>query len=279
VLSSCIGLVAGLGAIVFYLAITWSTQFFLGQVVGYLPPSPSGEGATVLRGMDRPWLLPLVVGLGGLVSGLIVFNLAAEAEGHGTDAAIAAIDHRQGRVRGRIPPIKLIASAITIGSGGSGGREGPAAQISAGFGSLLGQWLNLKPLDRRIAVAAGMGAGMGAGIGAIFRAPLGGAQPDLALGAPVQLVYSVLHRTRRGRSLPEDTSVFEVKLADNSPVIGSSLREANLPPSVLVVAIHRAGATIFPRADSRLEAGDVLTVVADPTREAELREFFDATEA
>jgi len=157
VLSSCIGLVAGLGAIVFFLAINWSTHFFLGQVVGYLPPSPSGEGPTVLRGMDRPWLLPLVVGLGGLVSGLIVFNLAPEAEGHGTDAAIAAIHHRQGRVRARIPPIKLIASAITIGSGGSGGREGPAAQISAGFGSLLGQWLNLKPLDRRIAVAAGIG--------------------------------------------------------------------------------------------------------------------------
>ncbi|HEY2594203.1 MAG TPA: TrkA C-terminal domain-containing protein, partial [Chloroflexota bacterium] len=87
------------------------------------------------------------------------------------------------------------------------------------------------------------------------------------------------HRTRRGRSLPEDTSVFEVKLARDSPVVGSSLREANLPPSVLVVAIHRAGATIFPRADSRLEAGDVLTVVAEPTREAELRQFFDATQA
>jgi CIC family chloride channel protein len=227
-LSTCIGLVAGLGAILFYLAIDWSTHFFLGQLVGYLPPSPSGEGTPVIRGMDRPWLLPVVVGLGGLLSGLIVFNLAPEAEGHGTDAAIAAIHHRQGRVRARIPPIKLIASAITIGSGGSGGREGPAAQISAGFGSMLGQWLNLKPLDRRIAVAAGMGAG----IGAIFRAPLGGAlmgaeilylhdlevealipaliasivgytvygayfgfapifgaQPDLALGAPIQLLY------------------------------------------------------------------------------------------
>ena len=230
-LGTCIGLVAGLGAIVFFVAIDWATHFFLGQLVGYLPPSPSGEGSPVLRGMDRPWLLPVVVGLGGLLSGLIVFNLAPEAEGHGTDAAIASIHHRHGRVRARIPPIKLIASAITIGSGGSGGREGPTAQISAGFGSLLGQWLNLKPLDRRIAVAAGMGAG----IGAIFRAPLGGAlmgaeilylhdlevealipaliasivgytvygayfgfapifgaQPDLSLGSPIQLIYYAL---------------------------------------------------------------------------------------
>jgi CIC family chloride channel protein len=227
-LGTTIGVVAGLGAIVFYLAIDWSTHFFLGQLVGYLPPSPLGEGAPLIRPMERPWLLPLIVALGGLLSGLLVFTLAPEAEGHGTDAAIAAIHHRQGRVRARIPPIKLVASAITIGAGGSGGREGPTAQISAGFGSLLGQWLRLKPLDRRIAVAAGMGAG----IGAIFRAPLGGAlmgaeilylhdleveaiipaliasivgyaiygayfgyapifgaQPDLALGAPIQLVY------------------------------------------------------------------------------------------
>jgi chloride channel protein, CIC family len=227
-LGTAIGAVAGLGAIVFYLAIDWSTHFFLGELVGYLPPSPVGEGAPVVRPIQRPWLLPLVVALGGLLSGLIVFNLAPEAEGHGTDAAIAALHHRQGRVRARIPPIKLLASAITIGAGGSGGREGPAAQISAGFGSLLGQWLRLKPLDRRIAVAAGMGAG----IGAIFRAPLGGAlmgaeilylhdleveaiipaliasivgytiygayfgfspifgaQPELALDAPIQLVY------------------------------------------------------------------------------------------
>ena len=230
-LSALIGVVAGLGAIAFYLGIDWATHFFLGTLVGYLPPAPVGEGETALRPILRPWLLPVVVALGGLISGLIVFTLAPEAEGHGTDAAIDAIHHKGGRVRARIPPIKLVASAITIGAGGSGGREGPAAQISAGFGSLLAQWLRLSAQDRRIAVAAGMGAG----IGAIFRAPLGGAlmaaeilyvhdlevealipgliasivgytvygavfgfqpifgaQPTLALGSPVQLVYYAL---------------------------------------------------------------------------------------
>lgn len=171
VLGSVIGAVAGLGAVAFYLAIDWATSFFLSTLVGYTPPSPVGEGAPVLSGIARPWLLPLITGLGGLISGIIVFNLAPEAEGHGTDSAIDAIHHKGGRIRPRIPPIKLIASAITIGSGGSGGREGPAAQISAGFGSLLSDWLHLGTMDRRIAVAAGMGAG----IGAIFRAPLGGA--------------------------------------------------------------------------------------------------------
>jgi H+/Cl- antiporter ClcA/CBS domain-containing protein len=67
--------------------------------------------------------------------------------------------------------VKIVASALTIGSGGSGGREGPAAQISAGFGSLLSRVLDLEPADSRVAVATGIGSG----IGAIFGAPLGGA--------------------------------------------------------------------------------------------------------
>lgn len=170
-LSTAIGIVAGLGAVAFYLSIQYGTDFFLGTLVGYHPPAPVGEGEPTLLPMERPWLLPFVTALGGLISGLIVFNLAPEAEGHGTDAAIEAIHHKAGRIRARIPPIKMIASAITIGSGGSGGREGPAAQISAGFGSLMSQWLKLGIADRRIAVAAGIGAG----IGSIFRAPLGGA--------------------------------------------------------------------------------------------------------
>ncbi len=170
-LSTAVGIVAGVGAMAFYFAIELVTSTALGKIVGYLPPAPVGEGNRPIGAMLRPWLLPLVTTLGGLASGLIVFRFAPEAEGHGTDAAIAAIHHQGGRIRARIPIVKLVASAITIGTGGSAGREGPAAQISAGFGSLLGGWLKCSPRDRRILVAAGMGAG----IGAIFRAPLGGA--------------------------------------------------------------------------------------------------------
>ncbi|HVL24938.1 MAG TPA: chloride channel protein [Thermomicrobiales bacterium] len=171
VIGGAIGVVAGLGALLFSHAIAFCTRFFLGDLVGYMPPMPVGEGEPVLRDIARPWALPLVTMLGALLSGIIVARLAPEAEGHGTDAATDAIHHKRAELRARIPPIKLVASAITIGSGGSGGREGPAAQISAGFGSLLATWLRLGAEERRIAVAAGMGAG----IGAIFRAPLGGA--------------------------------------------------------------------------------------------------------
>ncbi len=170
-IASLIGLAAGLGAIVFFAAIQWCTSFFQGTLLGYVAPSPLGEGTAEPTAMLRPWLLPVVVGVGGLLSGLIVFSLAPEAEGHGTDSATAAYHYHEGFIRPRVPLVKLVASAIAIGAGGSAGREGPTAQISAGFGSLLGRWLGLNARDRRIAVAAGIGAG----IGAIFRAPLGGA--------------------------------------------------------------------------------------------------------
>lgn len=170
-ISTLIGIVAGCGASAFTFAIDLVTQASLGRFAHYLPPSPLGEGNVGVMPIGRPWLLPLITALGGLLSGLIVFKLAPEAEGHGTDAAIDAIHHHTGRIRARIAPIKLVASAITIGTGGSAGREGPTAQISAAFGSLLGKWLDLSPGERRIAVAVGMGAG----IGSIFRAPLGGA--------------------------------------------------------------------------------------------------------
>lgn len=172
-ISTAIGLVAGAGALLFFEAIRLSTSFFLGTLVGYLPPDPAGEGSMAVMSLwsaPRPWLIPVVTTAGGLLAGIIVFSLAPEAEGHGTDAAIAAF-HQGKPIRARIPLVKLVASAITIGSGGSGGREGPSAQISAGFGSLLGGLLHLDAQDRRIAIATGIGAG----IGAIFRAPLGGA--------------------------------------------------------------------------------------------------------
>jgi CIC family chloride channel protein len=171
VLGGVIGVISGLGAAAFFLALELATRFFLGVLAGFVPASPVGEGGDPFTEAVRPWAIPMVVGLGGLVSGIIVFRLAPEAEGHGTDAAISAFHHGARRIRSRIPLIKLVASAITIGSGGSAGREGPTAQIGAGFGSLLARVLDLDARDARIAVSCGLGAG----IGAIFRAPLGGA--------------------------------------------------------------------------------------------------------
>jgi CIC family chloride channel protein len=166
-----IGVAAGLGSAIFYWLLTEATRLMLGLGAGYTPPAPAGEGATMVSSIARPWILPLITAFGGLMSGLLVFGFAPEAEGHGTDAAIDAFHNKEGIIRRRVPVIKAVASAITIGSGGSAGREGPAAQIAAGTASALADLFNLSVSERRIAVAAGIGAG----IGSIFKAPLGGA--------------------------------------------------------------------------------------------------------
>jgi len=172
VLGVLIGTMAGIGAIVFYEALVACTHFFLGALAGYHPPTPTGEGGhRASTTFTRPWAIPLVVGLGALLGAILVFRFAPEAEGHGTDAAISAVHHNPRGIRFRAVVVKIVASALTIGSGGSGGREGPTGQISAGFASLLARELELSPADSRIAVVTGIGSG----IGAIFGAPLGGA--------------------------------------------------------------------------------------------------------
>lgn len=168
-----IGIVAGLGAILFQVLCDTGVHLFLDGVAGYRPPAPTGEHSLfshTTRPFNPFWLLWLPA-LGGMMSGLLVYTLAPEAEGHGTDAVIEAYHHKGGVIRTRIPFIKTIASVLTLTTGGSGGREGPIAQIGAGFGSLLAARLGLSERERRIMMAAGMGAG----IGAIFRAPLAGA--------------------------------------------------------------------------------------------------------
>ncbi len=168
-----IGIISGLGAILFHYLCGLGMHYFLDMMAGYRPSSPAGEHL-LLPSTNTPfsrWMLLLLPALGGLFSGWLVYTFAPEAEGHGTDAAIDAYHHKEGKIRTRIPFIKTIASTVTLTTGGSGGREGPIAQIGAGFGSFLGTKLGLSARERRIMMAAGMGAG----IGSIFRAPLAGA--------------------------------------------------------------------------------------------------------
>lgn len=172
-----VGVVAGLGAVAFYYVLELGRYVFLDCLAGYYPSLPGYEKPVIAPPDGHAalpvhrWVLLFLPALGGLAAGFIIFSLAPEAEGHGTDAAIDAYHMKGGMVRGRVPIIKAITSALTIGSGGSGGREGPIAQIGSGFGSYVAQLLKLDPSERRTLMAAGMGAG----IGAIFHAPLAGA--------------------------------------------------------------------------------------------------------
>jgi CIC family chloride channel protein len=168
-----IGIVSGLGAVIFEYMCGLGSHFFMDYLAGYNPPLPKGEYSH-FESTGKPfnkWILLFLPAVGGLISGFIVYYFAPEAEGHGTDSAIDAYHNKGGYIRGRVPIVKTIASTITLTSGGSGGREGPIAQIGAGFGSFLATKFKLTERERRIMMAAGIGAG----VGAIFRAPLAGA--------------------------------------------------------------------------------------------------------
>jgi CIC family chloride channel protein len=185
-----IGLVAGLGAVAFYLALRYTGHFLLGYLADYHPPTALVEGGK--RGSShftRPWAIPLVTTAGALVAALLVAKFAPEATGHGTDSAIEAIHTDPRHIRSRVVLVKLISSALVIGSGGSAGREGPTAQISAGFASLLTRRLHLSDEDGRTLVSLGVGAG----IGAIFGAPLGGAVLAASIIYREDFEYRVLY--------------------------------------------------------------------------------------
>ncbi|APW61480.1 H(+)/Cl(-) exchange transporter ClcA [Paludisphaera borealis] len=169
--SPLVGVIAGLGAVGFLLALQAMYTHVLGGLLHFhMPPTLEGERGAITYPWPW-WMVVLVPTVGGLISGFLVFTWAPEAEGHGTDAMIRAFHEGSGMIRTRVPFIKTISSIITIGTGGSAGQEGPIAQIGSGFGSFLARVLRLPVGERRILMLAGAAGG----VGAIFRAPLGGA--------------------------------------------------------------------------------------------------------
>ena len=139
-------------------------------IAGYRAPGVEpGAPLTQHIGPHGLWLIPVVTTLGGLISGFIVYHFAPEAEGHGTDTAVNAFHREEGIIRPRVAPLKMIASAITIGSGGSAGREGPIALITATLGSWYARLAHRSEEQRRLLLLAGMAGGLAA----IFRSPMG----------------------------------------------------------------------------------------------------------
>jgi CIC family chloride channel protein len=171
--SLLLGVVGALAAQLFTLLVGVCQTVFLGWMAGYTPPGLPSEGGSPIEvvGPHGRWLIPLATTLGGLISGWLVYTLAPEAEGHGTDAAVKAFHRAAGFIRARVPPLKLIASAITIGSGGAAGREGPTALASAGIGSIYAVLTRRPEEDRRMLALIGMSAGLSA----MFRSPIGAA--------------------------------------------------------------------------------------------------------
>ncbi len=160
ILATLVGLAAGFGAIGF----RWLIEFFQGLAYG-------GKGNLLELAESMPWYLKFwVPALGGLVVGPLIYFLAREAKGHGVPEVMESVAMRSGIIRKRVVLVKSLASAVTIGTGGSVGREGPIVQIGSAIGSTLGQLLKVS--GDRIRTLVGCGAA--AGIAATFNAPIAG---------------------------------------------------------------------------------------------------------
>ena len=126
-----------------------------------------------------PWIIFAPV-VGGLIVVWLVQTFAPEARGHGVPEVLDAIYYKNGRIRMAVIFVKSLASALSIGSGASVGREGPIIQIGSGIGSAFGRMFGL-PTWQIITLIA---AGAGAGIAATFNTPLGGVMFALELMLP-----------------------------------------------------------------------------------------------
>jgi len=198
-----IGVLAGFGAIAIRVLIKEIS------LLSY----PGGDNF-LLNVMHAPWLKILLIPIiGGLIVGPIIYFLAPEAKGHGVPEVMQAILLKGGMIRARVAVIKAIASAISIGTGGSVGREGPIVQIGSSLGSTVGQFFRIPSKKLKTLV----GCGAAAGIAAAFNAPIAGALfaveiilMDFAVAQFSPIVISSVMATVISHSFQGDFAAFLV---------------------------------------------------------------------
>jgi CIC family chloride channel protein len=166
-----VGVACGLIGALFLALLDRTQHLLLETLAGYVPLRAHGEVARA-TGVHtfRPWILLVLPALGGLGCGLCTLR-TPEARGGGGNPMIRAFHHGRGIIPARLIPLKMLASILTLGSGGAGGREGPTMLVGGAVGSLVGQLLPVGARERRILMLAGVAAG----ISAVFRTPLGAA--------------------------------------------------------------------------------------------------------
>jgi CIC family chloride channel protein len=170
------GLTGALGAVIFRFLIRFVQALFFEGAEGITALFEEGvlaeaqDPLEVARELPGYWRVAIPAA-GGLIVGPLIYFFAREAKGHGVPEVMAAVALRGGVIRPRIVAVKALASAVSIGSGGSVGREGPIVQIGSALGSSIGQMLKLPPAQLRTIV----GCGAAAGVSATFNAPIAGA--------------------------------------------------------------------------------------------------------
>jgi CIC family chloride channel protein len=212
ILGGVAGLAGGLGAIVFRIMIDLNNRLFFGSLLPHISSDVGGFNLAII-------LLPA---LGGLIVGPLIQRFAPETKGNGVPEVIEAIALKGGRIRKRVAFLKVIVSSITIGSGGSAGREGPIGQIGATIGSFLGDTFGLEAQDTKLLVVCGLSSG----IAGTFNAPLGGALFGLEVlyrgiglfSAMPAILASVIGATVAASYLGQTPSFNAVGLTTWSPV-------------------------------------------------------------
>lgn len=221
-----VGILTGLSAVLFIwlldniTLLTLQVRQVLGSVTGLL----------------------LMMGLAGILVGWLVFKWVPEVAGGGIPEVMRDVALRNGRIRPRVAPFKIIASAITIGSGGSAGREGPIVLTGASFGSAVGQLLHF-PADRLRTMAA---CGSAAGIAALFNAPIAGSifALEVVLGKFTvryfgMVVVSAVAASIVGQAFLGDDPAFVVP--------SYSFRPAEIPVYILLGVAAAFTAVLFVR--------------------------------
>ncbi len=168
-----IGLISGLASYMFFYLIGFFESLVLYIANGsYTALSGFKDISTMALGeLSKPYTIPLLSVFGIALGSLITYVFAPETEGSGVDSTIRSYHRDMGKVRYRVPIIKALSSALSIGFGASAGLQGPAIQIGSSLGSIVSRILRLTPEDRRIAFVAGMAGGLST----LFRSPLGAA--------------------------------------------------------------------------------------------------------
>ena len=198
-----IGVLGGFAGIGIRAMILWISEFSFRGGIHFLDSV-----------LNTSWYWVLVIpAIGGLVVGPIIYFLAPEAKGHGVPEVMEAILLKAGAIRPRVAFLKAIASAISIGTGGSVGREGPIIQIGSSLGSMVGQFFRVP--SRRLKTLVGCGAA--AGIAAAFNAPIAGALfaveiilMDFAVAQFSPIVISSVMATVISRTFEGDFAAFIV---------------------------------------------------------------------
>lgn len=203
IIAIIIGILGGFAGIGIRAMILWISNL-----------SFTGAGNLLQNIMDTSWFWIIIIPvIGGLIVGPIIYFLAPEAKGHGVPEVMQAILLKGGAIRPRVAFVKAVASAITIGTGGSVGREGPIIQIGSSLGSMVGQFFRVP--TRRLKTLVGCGAA--AGIAAAFNAPIAGALfaveiilMDFAVAQFSPIVISSVMATVISRSFEGDFAAFVV---------------------------------------------------------------------